>query len=472
VTLSWLALASVLLLPPLAGAGLAAALGLRFREDRLGFAGAAGLIGALATAGIVFVFLLAELPLEARFLAPALALAGGAGFALAARRSGTASAPLPAPIRGGHLEERLWRALLLALVLLLVARMFQGALHPIAEGDEGRIWARKARWLFRAGGFGPAFREVSGFFGVDAHLDYPLLSPLLQVWTFAHAGEVLHVENRFPIQVLGMAFVLALSSALRRRLRPGAAALVLVLVFGARTTSVLSQAAFSDGLLAFGLLVAVDGWLCWRAGGDPARWRLAALGLSCAVLTKNEGAFYLAALLAAFLVARLARLAPRPPGAPALALRTRLLGLLPFALLALTWGLNAWLGFTSDVANGSALAALARDPLARLATIARWIGAHAFVHTEQDQLLLAGWLVLVLAAPRRAFRGELGVLDAFLALVLAGYVAIYMLTPRDLDWHLFTSAERVFYQSLPVTALAVAELAARILPARLVGARA
>ncbi len=473
MTLSWLELASVLLLPLLAGMGLLRSLGLCFEDDRLAFGGWAYLVGSLATGMLVLVFLLAELPLEARFLAPcagALAL-GGLGLAFR-RRTEPRPPPAPRTPRGGAFEERLWIALLLVLTAITLLRMLEGSLHPIVEGDEGRIWARKARWLFRAGGFGPAFREIAGAFGTDAHLDYPLLNPLLQIWTFAHAGDVLHVENRFAIQFSGIALLWVLAGALRRRMRPGAAAVLVLLFFHAQYTGELARVMFSDGMLALGLLAAVDAWLRWRESGNPAWWRLAAIGCAFLVLSKYEGAFYLLAALAALGLAQLfpGDALPGPaPGSRRLAWRVRVFGLLPFVAFALTWTLNAHLGFRSDVANESALASLVADPLGRLARIGTFFLERAFVRVEQDEGFLAVFLVLVLACPRRALHGELRPLTLFLGLVLAGYVFIYLATPRELEWHLLTSADRLFYQSLPVVVLAVAHLGARVLPARLVG---
>ena len=37
-------------------------------------------------------------------------------------------------------------------------------------------------------------------------------------------------------------------------------------------------------------------------------------------------------------------------------------------------------------------------------------------------------------------------------------VAVYLATPRDLDWHLATSAERVFYPSVPLALVGLALL--------------
>ena len=95
---------------------------------------------------------------------------------------------------------------------------------------EARQAARKAKALYDTGGLGADYAAALGADVAAPHKDYPLLNPLLQSWVFLHRGRVTHVENRLPIQLLFVALVLALASALRHHASPGIGAALLVLV--------------------------------------------------------------------------------------------------------------------------------------------------------------------------------------------------------------------------------------------------
>ncbi len=471
MTLSALELLSVLLLPVLCGIGVLRLLGCRAAQDRLAYAGWAYMAGSLAVGAVVFVWLLVSLPLAARFLVPAVGALALVCFALgswihrAERGDPETVAAGPAspvnPIKWGNKVAWAFRGLVLVLVGLTLLRILDGSLIPITEGDEARIYARKAQWLFHAGGFNRSFLEMARAFGKDARLDYPLLNPLLQIWTFAHHGEVVHVENRLPIQFFAVALILVLAGALRHHARPLWAFMPLLLFFDARLTNALSRGAYSDGMVALGLFGAVDSWLRWRQSGRPVWWRLSILSSAFLVASKNEGAFYLfAALLAATLGALL----------PARAKRMRRLSrqdlawvLLPAGVLATTWVLNTRLGFGTYFAEGSVLEGLFEGPWRRMRSIGGFFLKEWLQEPEHNNYLWAALFLVFLGRPVRALDGEMRFLSFFLLATVVGYFFIYMATPFDPEWQLQTSADRLFYQSLPVVALAVGLLGGRVL---------
>ena len=64
-------------------------------------------------------------------------------------------------------------------------------------------------------------------------------------------------------------------------------------------------------------------------------------------------------------------------------------------------------------------------------------------------------------APRRWLAPGARFLTLFLALVLAGWLLIYLCTPHPLEWHLVSSASRLAYHALSVAGLALAAFLAR-----------
>src|SRR5262249_14708400 len=125
------------------------------------------------------------------------------------------------------------------------------------------------------------------------------LNPMLQLWALAHAGVYRMVELRFPIQVFFPALILAWASALRRVLRPAAAAALVLVLHVVNSSAELARMALADPMVALGLFVAVDAALRW-AKSDDARWlRLCGLALAFLAWSKNEGALYALAFLCA-----------------------------------------------------------------------------------------------------------------------------------------------------------------------------
>lgn len=487
MTLSALELLSALLLPVLCGMGVLRLIGCRPEHDRVAYAGWAYMAGSFAVGSVVFVWLLLSLPLTARLLVPTVGVLGLACFALGlwihrGEHGDRESAPVSpvsstspvrpvspmsptSPTRWGDRLAWLFRGLVVVLVGLTLLRVLDGALLPITEGDEARIYARRAQWLFHAGGFNQAFLEMASAFGKDARLDYPLLNPLLQIWTFALHGAVVHVENRLPIQLFAVALVLVLAGSLRHHATALWASILLLLFFDARLTNAFSRGAYADAMVALGLFCAVDAWLRWRQSGRPVWWRLSMLSSAFLVGSKNEGAFYLlAALLAGIGTLAIGALWPgrgkgfRRPSRSELAWV-----LLPVAALATTWGLNAGLGFGTYFTEGSALEGLLEDPAGRIRSIAGFFWKEWTQEPEHNNYLWAALFLVFLTRPVRVLDGETRFLSLFLLATVAGYFLVYMATPFDPEWQLQTSADRLFYQALPVVALAVGLQSGRVL---------
>src|SRR5690606_9970017 len=147
-------------------------------------------------------------------------------------------------------------------------------------------------------------------------------------------------QNRWLMQACALALLLVLAGALRDTAGPAWGACLLVCWFALAETRNALATAYADGLVAAGLLVAVD---CWRRYlRDRGRQWLAlgAIGIAIMVWSKHEGLMYLVALVLGIAACRV----PIPR-------RSWPWAALPLGLLAFTWTWNAILGFENDLVS-------------------------------------------------------------------------------------------------------------------------
>jgi hypothetical protein len=449
-------LATAIGAPLVLGAGIVRALGLPFRAGRRAFVAYAYLAGQLAQAGVTFAWLAAQKPVPGVIL-PILACAGGALLlALAHRRR-------PPPLPRSAPDLRMGLAALVCAVFVVDTSLCVNV-APIVVGDEADIWTAKARVLYTAPDFGIGF----GLHFHVSHADYPLLNPLVQVLAFAGSGRVLLAESRLPIQAFAVCLVLLLSVAVRARTSLPVA-LAAVCAFTGSLFLTAGAVAYADVMLAFAMLAAAHGWLRFCESGGAVHWRLTCLALAAAIATKNEGtmlvlAFLLATGLAWAVRERERGTAPEVDVAPPRWRALSWLGL-PLATLLLGAWFNRHFGLVNDLldpnlGNGMGLLERALHHLAdRIVTVARFYGG-----------LLVGadgrWLVMLCLAAaavfaHRRWREPVYGLVAFVAAGLLGYVLVFVGTPRPLEWHLLTAADRTVLHVMPVATLALAALIGR-----------
>jgi hypothetical protein len=197
--------------------------------------------------------------------------------------------------------------------------------------------------------------------------------------------------------------------------------------------------------LAVMVLLRLDGHC--RAGEAPLRPRgrlaLAGIAAGFAVWTKNEGMLFLLATVVAELLVEAGR-------------RTRLLSIFlpavaPFVLL------DAWfrhsVAFPNELfSDQSSMFHKMLDP-SRYGAIFRWL-ARDFLRFGQwwpvpATLLLIGFYLVVRDRRKSQTGYNMQASVLTLALTLAGYFAVYVITPYDLYWHLRFSLNRLFLQIWP-----------------------
>lgn len=461
-----LALLRTLLLPLFVGAALARALGLAPRTSALAWAAWSQVLGALATALVTFLWLLTPLD-KGSALAPELALLALGAMAWLAGRRAVPLAPAPAP--AGPTWERLLFALVAAAAAVVtLQRILDGDLVPIFADDEAHVWGLKAKVVYAAGGFNGHLAEALADSQYVYHRDYPLLIPLLEIWTFAHFGEVTHVVSRLPVQLFSLSLVAALTAGLARVVRPAAGAALLLIVLDCGTMLHQARTAHADLAVALGLLLALDAWLRWRDTGERGWLKLCAAGAALALFAKGEGLLFALAVAAGSATARLIR--GRALGAPGGARAPPWAWLcLPAGIVLLTWSFNAWWGFENDVAttdlrDESFLAILWTEGPGRLPVIARFAARELLLQRRWAGHLPSACALLALLLAPRLRRDALAVPALAAAAAFTGLLLVFAGSPHNLAWHLPTALPRVAWQLSPALALWLAACAGRFLP--------
>jgi hypothetical protein len=337
-----------------------------------------------------------------------------------------------------HRSTTLQLGLAILLVLLIVVSILAFVLASIEEPHGGwdawAIWNLRARFLARAGaGWSAAFSDNM------QHTDYPLLVPgaIARIWKYAPPGE----SQLFPILLV---FLFALSTV---GLTCGALGLLRsrshALLAGICLTPVLLNEAayqYADVQVGFYILLSLV-LFAWHDRIGGGEWRLVALaGLAAALAawTKNEGLLFLLAIVAGRVVRyRRDQIWPWP----------FLAGAAP-VLIALAY-------FKLTLAPRNDL--LPHLEWSRLIDPARYgelAGAVAKELSSSRELVLAALLpigVYLLLLGRSAKR-DLPILPWFVTLATSAtaLMILYLVAPRELEWFVANSVDRLSLQLYPL----------------------
>lgn len=370
---------------------------------------------------------------------------------------------LPQGERRSFLGGLLTLGFLLAVGLAAYGFLCRSVREPHGLWDAWAIWNLRARFLFRGGEY---WRDGLSPLLSWSHPDYPLLVPgvIARGWTFA-GGETtavpIAVDFLYTFAAVGI--LVAAVWTLRGRTQGMLAGLSLLGTpfFVAHGAAQYAEIPIAGYLLASLVLLHRADQASQGVGGTYA---LAGLLAGMAAWTKNEGLLFLAALV----LAQAAVLTWQG------AWRTRwrrlwafCVGALPMLLLVM--GFKLLLAPPTDLVAGQSLSAT----IARLADPSRYLQvATAFAKEFLDR---GKWNILPVVLPFyglllgvQAGRGTTPWRNAdgtgsrqrlvttwgALALMTAGFFLVYLLTPRDLAWHLRTTVDRVFLELWPSMLLA------------------
>jgi hypothetical protein len=285
-----------------------------------------------------------------------------------------------------------------AVVLLAFASF--ATIGPLWEWDAWAIWALKARVFFEHGSVDWQFLATPS--NEFAHADYPLLVPI-NLGLHAILGGAW--DDRW-IGLVTVAMLAAGTLAIRQITDSAVVALAFAALGASRYVSTAETPFIVLSVCAIAFL---------RAG----EWRHASVLLGFAALTKNEG---LALLVAC-----------------AIASRRDAVRLWPAAVIAAPWLLaRAFHRLPGDLSRGDFHGAAAAD-IARL----------LIQHLSMPWL----WLAIAVALPLALLR-ERWIL-AIVGMQLLFCVAVYLITPHDVAWHIGNSWDRVSRQLVAMAAFAV-----------------
>jgi hypothetical protein len=352
-----------------------------------------------------------------------------------------------------------------ALVIALLAAIYNAVLreisHPHGEGwDAFSIWNLHARFLFRGG---EHWRDGFSALIPWSHPDYPLLLPA----AIAHFWSYLGRDAPIVPAIIGIVFVcstLALLVSGLAYLRGRNAALLAGLTLSS-TPFFIEQGTvqYADVPLSFFILASVvllhlaHNRLPYVDQDRSGPLALAGLAGGFAAWTKNEGLLFLASLVVAY-VWPLNGGKVRQQAGIRWARDSRLLTPFLTAAAGMVAAIAIFKHFVAPAgeffSNSEIIIHKALTPT-RYWIILRWFAKELLLFGNwwiiPGTLAMLGFYLLTRrksdSVETPAFR--LSVLC--LSLTLAGYFAIYLITPRDLYWHLRFSLSRLFLQFWPAT---------------------
>jgi len=358
------------------------------------------------------------------------------------------------------------RVLIAAFVFAFMAACYGSTMraiaHPHGDGwDAFAIWNLHARFLFLGGSH---WRDGFNALIPWSHPDYPLLLPAATARFCSYAG----INSPMVPAVLGLVFAFStlslLVSSLFQLRGPNAALLAGIALSSTPFFAEHGAAQYADVPLSFFILATIV-LLHFGSHLEPIIqsrrlnrcWTLAGVAAGFAAWTKNEGLLFLTALLFAFCLFSITKRSKNSAGefckskqgllAPAV------LGSIPI-LAVIAW-------FKHSVATSGDLWSTPEVMIHRILTpsrygiILRWYA--------KEFLRFGGWWIfpgtVLLVAFYFLTRGKdlsegdplLRASVTALTLTLAGYFAIYLITPLDLYWHLRFSLNRLFLQLWPAT---------------------
>jgi len=412
-------------------------------------------LGLGVTAGLAFVFLLAHGRPDTSYpfyeLFVLLVLIG----LLVRRKSG--SSPPAVRAEGGarigstRLEWILAGAFCLAAAAALAAVLILLYRAPYGHWDAWAIYNLRARSIYR-GGY--EWREAFSPLVSWSHPDYPPLLPLAVVRGWMYTGVETTVVPRL-IAGLFTAATIGLVAAVVALLRgPAQACIAGVVLLGNVFLVEHASSQYADLPVMFFCTAAVSLLVLQRElrydeGGG--RLVLAGLAAGLAAWSKNEGLMFIAVMLIAHFAVVFRGSSLREYSSE---LRLLVSGLLPVMLLVAYFKLAlAPPGDLATLASEQPLVPKLLDP-DRYLLIAREIAKFIVPQNLYGSGLAFALLLWAWCAGLGAVRRTGAALGGSIVLILfMGYVAVYVVTPYALAWHLSTSIDRVLLQLWPMFVL-------------------
>jgi hypothetical protein len=335
-----------------------------------------------------------------------------------------------------------------ALVSASLSFIFISLKHPHGEWDAWAVYNMKARFMFKAGeNWKDLYTEPLYWSGTD----YPLLIPtaIAGIWTLIGRESVAVPPLVAMLFTLGTAGVATSAlSVLRSRCQGLLAGLILLC-----TPFFVQHGAhqYSDIPIGFFFLATFVflGFHQRSAEGDNRFLLLAGVTAGLAAWTKNEGLLFALAIV----VARFAVLVPRRGLKPFVKEMVFFaIGIIPVVtvVLILKMGLGQPNGLISPTEGPPFMEKITELARYRIVAKAYFEQTFTFGNFAVSVVpLLVVYLLLLGTEIEKSDKATIIVTFGVLGIMLAGYYMIYVLSPRDVAWHVLTSLNRLCSQLWP-----------------------
>ena len=335
--------------------------------------------------------------------------------------------------------------LLGVLASIVLAMIVSGTFGTLAR-DGWAVWAFKAKVFFLSRQVDLAFLMDDPRFGF-AHLDYPLLLPLVEWWVYSHLGHV----NDSVVRLVHVGYYLSLLAAFYGSLRAYIGRTVVTLctlllaLLGPAVVNTLDG--YADLIQGYYVFLAFVSFVDWIHGGRAGELASAGVSLSLGAHVKTEGLSWLAAMTAVVVLG--AWLARKEWSTRGKALLVFLAITVPVSGM---WLLYRWVFHIplSPITRWLTFDLVA----ARLPLIVGAFQTEFGVRALWQQgwgLLWAFTLLGCLGALATRSPSRWRTLWYWSPLLLQGLIVLgfYLLTAAPLKWHLETSLTRVLLQYAP-----------------------
>ncbi len=351
-------------------------------------------------------------------------------------------------------RQRLLKALpiafFIALVSTVITFIFASLKRPHGEWDAWAVYNMKARFIFRGGA---NWKDVLSQPMYWAGPDYPLLIPstIASCWTLLGSDLVAVpsvVAMFFTLATIGL--VASSTAKMRSRSQGFLAGLIVMctpyyIIHGADQYADIPIGFFF--LATIVLLNLHDR----REGPGHGFLILAGITAGLAAWTKNEGNLFIIAILASRFVV-IARQRPqwKPYVRQALFFAAGVVPIL-LAVIYLKYFLSAVPNALMSPRDGPTLIAKLLD-FSRYRVIGDYFIRYilGFGHWAVTIVPLL-WFYLLIVGSDVNDKEKRSIVASFMTLgiMLAGYFLIYVISPRDLAWHIITSMDRLLSQLWP-----------------------
>jgi len=336
-----------------------------------------------------------------------------------------------------------WITLILSM-LYFILRSFN---NPHGTWDAWAIWNMRARFIFRGGSnWLEAFSNIYAW----SHPDYPLMvsSNVARIWNYVGSETVIGPILIAFLFTYATVMLLVSSIAYLRSHSHGLLAGLVLLGITYFTKQGISQ--FSDVPVGFFILATVV--LVFLYNTLPERNLsfvfLAGLMAGFSAWTKNEGFLFIISFLIAHFIVIFTKKGWKPYLTDMVSF---LAGLLPILTLVIYFKIQ--IAPSNDLLSGQEI----KLTMVRLVDFSRYLIIGKWYFTEFLDIFLQNgsiivfifcFLFLKFSLPEK-YKTSIFILVLMYFIMLSGYFMVYVVTPKDLVWHLDTSLKRLFLQLMP-----------------------